>query len=37
VIRDEALKSFMASASPDALRLPTSKRIGIAGENGLER
>jgi hypothetical protein len=37
VIRDEALKSFMASAGPDALRLPASKSIGIAEENGLER
>src|SRR5882757_11000896 len=38
VIRDEALKSFMASAGPDAPRSSASKEgPGIAEKNGLER
>src|SRR5438046_6722871 len=38
VIRDEALKSFMASAGPDAPRSSASEQSpGIAEKNGLER
>src|SRR2546430_17736421 len=38
VIRDEALKSFMASAGPDAPRSAASEESpGIAEKNGLER
>src|SRR5882672_4301283 len=38
VIRDEALKSFMASAGPDAPRSSASEESpGIAEKNGLER